>query len=174
MANRQDLNSSVMTGSSRIVDHTTFTELEWRRDPFSLSYFQLSPGFQARSYLLNRDLIEVLEDIHALQCIRECARSASREILSMAYINNHQASIQSRLVGLVNLSPIIDCCRLAAYLCSSMLCCTVWCASVIPVSQLNSFRSCSITSLAPFEIVLLKMYLRRCQINLGVLSMAVY
>lgn len=135
LANRQDLNSSVMTGSSRVVNHTTFTELQWRRDPFPPSFFRLPPGFQVRSYLLTKEFIEVLEDIHALQCIRELTSSPSRNMLSIAYINNHQASIQSRLVGLVNLSSILDCCYLAAYLCSSMLCCKVWCALVIPVRQ---------------------------------------
>lgn len=135
LSNRQDLNSSVMTGSSRIVDHTTFAELQWRRDPFSPSYFRLSPGFQARSHLLTEEFIEVLEDIHALQCIRDFSRSTSRDILLMASINNHQASIQSRLERLVGLSSILDCCCLAAYLCSSMLCCKVWCALVIPVSR---------------------------------------
>ncbi|KAJ8131521.1 hypothetical protein O1611_g2104 [Lasiodiplodia mahajangana] len=30
----QDLNSSVLAGSSRIVDHTTFSELKWTRDQF--------------------------------------------------------------------------------------------------------------------------------------------
>lgn len=53
--------------------------------------------------------------------------------MMMAYINNHTASMQSRLMGLANLSPALECCRLAAYLCSVMLCCTVWCALVIPV-----------------------------------------
>lgn len=133
IANRQDLNSSVMTGSSREVNHTTFAELQWRRDLFSPSFFRLAPGFQERSYLLTTEFIEVLEDIHALQCIREFAPPASSDKLPMALINNHQASIQSRLVGLVNFTSITNCCYLAAYLCSSMLCCTVWCASVIPV-----------------------------------------
>ncbi|KIX00586.1 uncharacterized protein Z518_09651 [Rhinocladiella mackenziei CBS 650.93] len=128
----QDLNSSVMTGSRRVVSHTTFAELQWRRDPFSPSFFRLPPGFRALSHLLTNDFIEVLEDIHALQCIRECAHFAGRDVLSMAYINNHQASIQSRLVDLVGLSSVLECCRLAAYLCSSMLCCKVWCALVIP------------------------------------------
>ncbi|KAH8688544.1 putative N-ethylmaleimide reductase [Ilyonectria robusta] len=128
----QDLNSSVMTGSSRIVDHTTFAELQWRRDPFSPSYFQLPPGFQALSHSLPKEFGEVLEDVYALQCIRDFSRSPNPDILSMAYINNHQASIQSRLLGIGNISPMLECCRLAAYLCSSMLCCKVWCALVIP------------------------------------------
>lgn len=134
--NRQDLNSCVIAGSSRIVDHTTFDELQWRRDVFSPNHFQLAPGFQSMSQLLTEDLIEVLEDVHALQRIRETARFPTRDLISMAYINNHQASIQSRLMGLATLSPILECCRLAAYLCSSMLCCTVWCALVIPVCSL--------------------------------------
>lgn len=132
-----------MTGSSRVVIHTLFAELQWGRDPFSPRFFRLPPGFQARSHLLTEEFIEVLEDIHALQCIREF-RSASRNTLSMAYINNHQASIQSRLVGLSNVSSVLKCCYLAAYLCPSMLCCTIWCASVIPVRRSYRFRSSSL------------------------------
>ncbi|KAE8441222.1 hypothetical protein EG329_005622 [Mollisiaceae sp. DMI_Dod_QoI] len=69
----QDLNSSVMTGSSRVVDHTTFSELQWIRDPYSPSFFVLPPGFQAQSHLLGEEFMEVLKDIYALQCIREFA-----------------------------------------------------------------------------------------------------
>jgi len=158
LANRQDLNSSIMTGSSRVVDHSTFAELQWRRDPFSPSFFRLPPGFQARFHLLSEDFIEVLEDIHALQCIRDFGRSTSWDILSMAHINNHQASIQSRLVGLENLSGVLECCSLAAYLCSSMLCCKVWCALVIPVRQPYEFRSLSVAYLALIEKSFFQIY----------------
>jgi hypothetical protein len=122
-----------MTGSSRVVGHTTFAELGWRRDEPD-HYFRLPPGFEALAWsrLLPDRLIDVLEDTNALQCIREAAG-----IVSMKSINNHQASIQSRLAELQYSSPILECCCLAAYLCSSMLCCTVWCASVIPVRQLH-------------------------------------
>jgi len=150
-----------MTGSTRVVDHTTFAELQWRRDPFSPSFFRLPPGFQARFHLLSKEFVEVLEDIHALQCIRDFARSASWDILSMAHINNHQASIQSRLVGLENLSSILECCYLAAYLCSSMLCCKVWCALVIPVRQPYGLRSLSVSCLALIEKSLFQMYSKR-------------
>ena len=148
LANRQDLNSSILAGSRRIVDHTTFVELQWIRDPFAPNFFRLPPGFQRRSYLFTSEFIEVLEDIHALQCIREVPRLTNGDVMLMAHINNHTASIQSRLVGLPNLSPILECCRLAAYICSVMLCCKVWCALVIPVGESQTLRSLSLTSLA--------------------------
>src|SRR6187399_2926365 len=78
-ANRQDLNSSVMTGSSRVVSHTTFAELHWRRDPFSQRLHRLPPGFQALAHLLTKEFTEVLEDVHALQCIRDLRRSAEHD-----------------------------------------------------------------------------------------------
>ena len=135
MADRQDLNFSILAGSSRRFDHTTFTELQWTRDPFSPIFYRLPPGFQMRSHLLTKELIEVLEDIHALQCIREIPRFTKGDVMQMAMINDHIASIQSKLMGLPNLSPVLDCCRLAAYICSVQLCCTVWCALVIPVGE---------------------------------------
>ncbi|KIW00265.1 uncharacterized protein PV09_08155 [Verruconis gallopava] len=128
----QDLNSSVIAGSTRIVSHTTFAELHWSRDPFSPTFFQLPPGFGKRSYMFSEPFIEVIEDIHGLQCIRDVARFTQCDVTQMAFLNNHIASIHSRLMMLSGLGQVTECCRLAAYLCSAMLCCTVWCALVIP------------------------------------------
>ncbi|EXJ87486.1 hypothetical protein A1O3_04446 [Capronia epimyces CBS 606.96] len=86
-----------MTGSNRVVDHTTFSELLWRRDPFSVNFFVLPPGIQPLSHLLGEEFIEVLKDVFALQCIRDSALFGKEDVMSMAQIDNHQASIQSRL-----------------------------------------------------------------------------
>ncbi|KAM3088349.1 hypothetical protein ACMFMG_002402 [Clarireedia jacksonii] len=59
----QDLNSSVMTGSSRVVNYTTFTELQWKRDSYPPSFFRLPPGFQNHvSLRLLRELQQVNDD----------------------------------------------------------------------------------------------------------------
>ncbi|KAJ5997315.1 N-ethylmaleimide reductase [Penicillium canescens] len=139
-----DLNSSVMTGSSRVVDHTTFSELQWKRDPFVQNSFTLPPGFQAHSHLLGQEFVEVLKDVFALQCIRDSTFFGEEDIISMAHIDNHQASIQSRLVNLPNCCSISECCHLAAYLCSTMLRCKLWRTSTIPshlsLQLLNKLR----------------------------------
>ncbi|CEJ59041.1 hypothetical protein PMG11_07678 [Penicillium brasilianum] len=129
-----DLNAAVIAGSTRVVDHTTFSELHWKRDPFSPEFFTLPAGFQAQSHLLSEGFVEILKDICALQCIRDSALFDKEDVVSMAHIDNHQASIQSRLVDLpdVSLSPISDCCQIAAYLCSTMLRCKIWRTSTIP------------------------------------------
>ncbi|EXJ91322.1 hypothetical protein A1O1_04434 [Capronia coronata CBS 617.96] len=129
----QDLNSSVLTGSSRVVDHTTFSELHWTRDACSPDLFILPSGFKAQSHLLGDEFVEVLKDLHALQRIRDSADPSSpKDMISMARIDNHQAFIQSRLVRLPIRSPISEACRVAAYLCSTMLRCKLWPASTIP------------------------------------------
>ncbi|KAJ3525227.1 hypothetical protein NM208_g11729 [Fusarium decemcellulare] len=128
----QDLNSSVMSGSSRVVDHTTFSELLWTRDPFSPTFFILPPGFEPHAHLLGNDFVEVLKDVYALQCIRDSEFFGVEDAIEMAHVDNHQASIQSRLVSLPNRSSISKCCHLAAYLCASMLRCKVWRDSIIP------------------------------------------
>ncbi|RAO72778.1 uncharacterized protein BHQ10_008790 [Talaromyces amestolkiae] len=129
----QDLNCSVMTGSTRIVDHTTFSELKWTRYPLSSNLFVLPPGFKSLAPSLGEQFIEILEDVHALQCIRDNVWGAKENVISMAYIDNHQANIQSRLVeGLSGHSSFSECCHLALYLCSSMLRCKIWRNSVIP------------------------------------------
>lgn len=128
----QDLNTSVMTGSKRIVNHTTFAELRWRRDPFAPDAFVLPPGFQNASHLLTEDFTELLKDIHALQCVRDSVYFAPESVMSMAQIDNHQASIQSRLVDLPKTSSFLDSCHLGAYICSTMLRCQIWRHSVVP------------------------------------------
>lgn len=135
MVDRSDLNGSVVTGSSRVVDHTTFSELQWKRDTSHPGFFILPPGFQSRSYLLGQDFVEILKDVFALQCIRDTKILNKEEAMPMAHIDNHQASIQSRLVSLPVYSPISECCHQAAYLCSTMLRCKIWRTSTIPVSN---------------------------------------
>ncbi|KAJ5748800.1 N-ethylmaleimide reductase [Penicillium nucicola] len=132
-----DLNASVMTGSNRVVDHTTFAELQWERDPFTRQFFTLPPGFQAHSQLLGSSFVEVLKDVFALQCIRESTYFEKEDTIAMAHIDNHQASIQSRLAHLPNHCSISECCHLAAYICSTMLRCKLWRTSTIP-SHLSS------------------------------------
>jgi hypothetical protein len=124
-----------MAGSHRIVDHTTFAELQWSRDPFALKFFILPPGFQEHSKILGESFLEIIRDIFALQCIRDSALFGHENAISMARIDNHQASIQSRLVSLPNHSSISECCHLAAYLCSTMLRCKIWRTSTLPVMR---------------------------------------
>lgn len=132
--NRQDQNSSVMTGSTRVFDHTTFSELRWTRDHSTPDAFILPSGFRDSSGLLGHDLVEILEDVHALQCIRD-THLVERQVMSMTNLDNHQASVQSRLHSLSACSSISDCCRLGAYLCSTTLRCKLWHDSTVPVSR---------------------------------------
>ncbi|QGA21253.1 hypothetical protein EYB26_008963 [Talaromyces marneffei] len=101
----QDLNCSVMTGSTRIVDHTTFSELKWTRHPRFSDFFVLPPGFKSLSYSLGDEFIEILKDVYALQCIRDNLWGATEAAISMAYIDNHQANIQSRLIWRTSVIP---------------------------------------------------------------------
>ncbi|RAH51160.1 uncharacterized protein BO95DRAFT_492313 [Aspergillus brunneoviolaceus CBS 621.78] len=128
----QDLNSSLMVGSKRIVNHTTFAPLLWTRDAFVPDFYRLPPGLQSRSHILGEEFSTVLEDLHALQCIRDIPRSSHIDAMGMLHINNHVASIQSRLKALSGLNQLQECCRLAAYLCSMTLCCKIWCELVLP------------------------------------------
>ncbi|KAF5561826.1 nucleoside diphosphate sugar epimerase [Fusarium phyllophilum] len=120
----QDLNSSIMVGSKRIVDHTTFTELQWQRDSIAPDFFELPLGFRVRSHLFSQEFLDTVKDIHALQCIRNIYQRTGRPVSSVN-INSHTASIQSRLQALPNSCPISKACHLAAYMCSVMLCCKV-------------------------------------------------
>lgn len=141
--NRQDLNCSMLVGSKRIVDHTTFAELAWRRDSVEPNSLQLPPGFQKICHIFDHGFIEAIKDIQALQHIRDFYQSSGRPV-SMVRINSHTASIQSRLAALPATTPVTKSCHLAAYTCSVMLCCTVWCGLVIPVCVCRR-KVCSLT-----------------------------
>ncbi|KAL4796660.1 hypothetical protein BDV19DRAFT_79417 [Aspergillus venezuelensis] len=146
----QDLNASILSGSTRIVTHTTFSELLWIRDPFVPNFYRLPPGL--RTLNSTAEFREILEDLHALKCIRDIPKPPEMRanVLLMLSVNNHTGSLQSRLVNLgltSKLSPLQECVRLAAYLCSVMLCCKVWCGLVVPahistqlLTQLQTLR----------------------------------
>ncbi|KAL3447739.1 hypothetical protein BJX65DRAFT_90607 [Aspergillus insuetus] len=128
----QDLNSSILAGSTRIVDHTAFAELLWARDAFVPTFYRLPSGFESRSHLFTKGFIDILEDLNGLHCIRESRNARKNDAMFMLHVNNYTASVQSRLAQLSGLSELQECCRLAAYLCSVMVCCKVWCELVIP------------------------------------------
>lgn len=133
---RQDLNASIMTGTSRIVDHNTFVEMRWARHPSFEDQYRLARGLEPLHDMLGPDFVAVLEDIHALQAFRDQWEPSSYpQPCELVLLNNEQASIQSRLVALTGLRPMLECIRLAAYLCTTMLCCRVWCGPIIPVCQ---------------------------------------
>jgi hypothetical protein len=135
--NRQDLNCSVIAGSRRLFDHITFVELEWKRDPFTPNFYTLSSGFQARAQLFSDEFITVLEDMHALQRIRDSPNFGCRDTGEMMRYDSHQGSVQSRLVDLPKLSLFMECCYLAVYISACQLCSKAWRALAIPVSELH-------------------------------------
>ncbi|KXJ86275.1 hypothetical protein Micbo1qcDRAFT_153127 [Microdochium bolleyi] len=147
LAGIEDLNASTMTGSARIVDHDTFEELRWSRGATGFpSIFVLPEGFQEISHLLSDDLIEALKDIHAFQRIRDSDLFPTATVVSPMQIDNHQASIQSRLSGRpdhrTRESPLQECCRIAAYLCCAMLRCPMWRTSGAPAYLASQLLQC--------------------------------
>jgi hypothetical protein len=143
-----------MAGSKRMFDHTTFAELQWKRDPFSPSHYTLSPGFQIRSVLFPVEFIEIMEDIHALKCMRDSPAFVCEDTTWIMHVDNHQASIQSRLVDLPNQSLFLECCYLAAYIAAVQLCKKVWRASSMPVSRIHGPGSESVfTSPLSYSVI---------------------
>ncbi|KAK7926953.1 hypothetical protein PG985_003951 [Apiospora marii] len=136
--NRQDLNSSVLTGSSRLFSHTSMAEMQWTRDVVSYQdWFTLPPGFQRLAHLFPRDFVDVMEDVHTLQHMRDSPSFICQDTIAMLHVDNHQAWACSRLQQLLaqpegTSSALVDCCYCAVYLSSTMLCCKVWRKSPIP------------------------------------------
>lgn len=131
---RQDLYAHILTTSERIVTHDTFNELRWQRDVFPSDIFILAPGFERKAELFPEGFLEVLQDIHAMQCCRDSAFFSSEDTVSMMYVDNQQAWVQSKLVDFPSMDFVQECVRWAAYLAASMLCCKVWRMSMMPVS----------------------------------------
>ncbi|KAK8127386.1 hypothetical protein PG984_008494 [Apiospora sp. TS-2023a] len=88
----QDLNSAVLTGSRRLFTHTSMNEMKWTRDVVSYQdWFTLPPGFEKLSHLLPRDFVEVIEDVHTLQHMRDSPSFICQDTIAMLHVDNHQA-----------------------------------------------------------------------------------
>lgn len=125
----QDLNASIMTGSKRYTDHETFAELFWRRDPLLPSIYTFPPGFSVIRHLMSEGLITTFEDILGLQLLREHADGPEPwDVVAFMHIDNAQAWIESRLWQRTpsERTTLLDCCRLAAYLCTFWLFVEIW------------------------------------------------
>ncbi|KAF2098962.1 hypothetical protein NA57DRAFT_66183 [Rhizodiscina lignyota] len=131
----QDLNAALTTGTERILSHGIFPELEWRRDPFCFSLYTLPAGFGIHSELFPEELIEILEDIHALQQIRSLT-DMHGDAVSVQQLDNQQAWIESRLYYCYRATDRTDFvllgCVMAAYLCTYMLFAEIWGGQWIP------------------------------------------
>src|SRR5687768_2282746 len=137
---RSDLNSSIMTGSRRVIDHTTFSEFQWSRDSKTPAMFELPSGFKVLRFELGDEFLEVIRDLYALRCIRDADLPIPKDSISVMRIDNHQASIQSRLFSLPRNSEVASCCFIGAYMCSTTLRCISWHNPTIPVSTSLRFQ----------------------------------
>lgn len=81
-------------------------------------------------------MIEVIEDIHALQHFRETSDVDCADTVSVIHLDNHQAWIESRLYWCLQAADkgngMLTSCVLASYLCAYMLFTGVWASSFIP------------------------------------------
>jgi hypothetical protein len=86
------------------------------------------------SQLLFPEFVEVLEDIYALQWIRDTSEYLTDDAIYMLHIDNRQAWIESRLFALPRASIFLECCYLACYLCVYMMYSEIWQSPKLPVS----------------------------------------
>ncbi len=98
--NRQDLYAHILTSSEWIMTHGTFNELRWHREIFPSDSFVWSPGFQRNAQLFPEEFLEVLRDIHAMQCCRDSSFFSPEDTVSMMHVDNQQAWAQSKLADL--------------------------------------------------------------------------
>jgi hypothetical protein len=84
------------------------------------------------SPMLSPEFVEVLEDIHALQWIRDTSDYPS-DAVQLLHIDNRQAWIESRLFLLPRTSLLLECCYLACYLCTYTLFSEIWQSGMLPV-----------------------------------------
>ena len=83
-----------------------------------------------------------MKDIKALQAIRDGTEVDQRDAVSIMHLDNHQASVESRLYDIgkdpqESENPALYSCIVAAYLCTYMLFTDVWSSGRIP-SHLTS------------------------------------
>ena len=136
---RQDLFAAMIAGTERVFSHETFPEMHWHRDSFQDCLYSAPPGFAKRADILGSEFLEIIEDICALQHLRECGSSYPYDGHEVEKVDNQQAWIESRLQRLREKTsdPLLLCCIPAAYLCAYSFFAEVWGASLIP-SHLSS------------------------------------
>jgi hypothetical protein len=125
-----------MTGSERVLSHTSFPELNWKRDPLLSSLYTLPQGFMTKSALLGEETTALFEDIRALQVMRDSLDFHYDDPASILYFDNQQAWTESRLYNcrkaLSQSDYVLDCCLIAAYLCTYVMFTDIWGGSLIP------------------------------------------
>lgn len=132
--NRQDLFTSMITGTQRVLSHETFPEMHWHRDPFQIHSYYIPPGFADRAEILGCEFLDIIADICGLQAMREGDTNYPYDALEVEKIDNQQAWIESRLQQLdqETADPLLSCSIPAAYLCGYGFFAEVWSASIIP------------------------------------------
>ena len=131
--------------------HETFAELSWKRDPFRRSSFKAPRGFEACETILGAEFLAIVEDINALQTLRDAMDVDQNDAIAIMHLDNHQASIESRLYILGEdpmrfVNPTLYCCILASHICTYTLFMEIWSASTIPL-RLSSYLLENIQSL---------------------------
>ncbi|KAL7929218.1 hypothetical protein V8C35DRAFT_331888 [Trichoderma chlorosporum] len=132
----QDLNAAWIIGSKRRFNHYIFPELHWGRNPFLSSIYALPPGFEPLRETFGDDLVVVIEDIYALQHLRESSEMDLDDLTSIIHMDNYQAWMESRLYSRFLVTDedieIVTCCILTLYLCAYMLFTEIWAGHFIP------------------------------------------
>lgn len=126
-------------GTRRFFFYGDFPELAAIRDPFRANFYYLPNGFNDLRQFFSSEFLSVLEDINALCVLRDSSCMCGDSPVSELRVDNCQASIESRLVDLRNISrnsgqicPVFESCIYAAYACTYMLFTKTWEASFIP------------------------------------------
>jgi hypothetical protein len=119
-----------------VFDHTSFPELQWSRDPVLYPLYTFPFGFATISHLLTPELAELLEDIHAFQIMRDTPDFYVNDPASLLRLDNQQAWAESRLYNFRKaLGPsdyVLECCLIAAYICTYFMYTDMWGGSLIP------------------------------------------
>ena len=121
-----------------MLSHETFAELSWKRDPFRRSIFKATVGFKAYETMLGSEFPAIVEDINELKAFRDATDVDHGDAIAIMHLDNHQASIESRLFNLGEdpmrfVNPTLYCCLLASYICTYALFMEIWSASTIPL-----------------------------------------
>ena len=129
--------SALFTGSWRILTHESFAELAWKRDSLRPSIYQTPIGFQIFASALGNDFLDIAADIKALQIMTDAQRVDCRDAVSVMHLDNHQASVESRLQILGRdpmrfVNPGLYACICASHLCSYTLYTDIWTSNLIP------------------------------------------
>jgi hypothetical protein len=136
----QDLLSCLMAGTPRFLSHADFKDFQTPKDVDRYGRWEVPVGFRPSMTQWHQDFALVLQDLNSLCWLVDLNCGPDREPRDVFPVDNDQANLESRLIGLLidcrhstyDSDPWYEAVILAVYICTYNLSTGIWMSCYIP------------------------------------------